>query len=312
MDIGSISTKGVLLDGDKNIVASAYYYTEGDPINAVHSLLQDLHKQMGSKMETVTSIGTTGSARRLIGSMLGANCIKNEITAHAVGAKFLHPSVKTLIEIGGQDSKIILLEHGIVTDYAMNTLCAAGTGAFLSSQAGRLGIAVEDMGTIALTSENPARIAARCTVFAESDLIHKAQVGHTKADLVAGLCHAVMENYMSNVAKGKKIAAPILFGGGVSKNSAVARAFEAELDEKIHIDPNSHLMGAIGIAEIAMQAGHASFSLSTLDKKYKTKAEACLGCENSCELVYFYSDDTIIDHWGNRCERVQVKEVLAV
>jgi len=312
VDIGSISTKGVLLDGEKNIVASAYFYTEGEPINAVRSLLQDLHKQVGNQMKAITSIGTTGSARRLIGSMLGANCVKNEITAHAVGAKLLQPSVKTLIEIGGQDAKIILLEHGIVTDYAMNTLCAAGTGAFLSSQAGRLGIAVEDMGTIARAAQNPARIAARCTVFAESDLIHKAQIGHTKADLVAGLCHAVMENYMSNVAKGKKITAPILFGGGVSKNSAVAAAFERELGETIHIDPNSHLMGAIGIAEIAMQAGHASFSLSTLDKKHKTKAEPCLGCSNHCEIVYFYRDDEIIDHWGNRCERVSLKEVLAV
>ena len=268
-----------------------------------------LQGEIGKDMEHITSIGTTGSARRFIGSMLSANAVKNEITAHAVGARTLSPQVQTLIEIGGQDSKIILLSNGIVTDYGMNTLCAAGTGAFLSSQAKRLGVSVSDMGALALTSKNPARIAARCTVFAESDLIHKAQSGHTKADLVAGLCRAVVENYMGNVAKGKKITTPVLFGGGVSKNIAVVKAFEDELNTEIFVDPNSHVMGAIGIAEIAAQTGQTDFSYSRLEKEYKTQAETCLACENNCEVIYFYGDDTIIDYWGNRCDKVQSSHI---
>ena len=131
------------------------------------------------------SVGTTGSARKLIGTMLGASIIKNEITAHAIGTTSIYPEVRTIFEIGGQDSKIIILKHGIVTDYAMNTLCAAGTGSFLSSQSKRLGVEVEDFGSIALTSKNPTTIAARCTVFAESDLVHKAQMGHKKEDIIA-------------------------------------------------------------------------------------------------------------------------------
>ena len=107
----------------------------------------------------------------------------------------------------------------------MNTLCAAGTGAFLSSQAKRLGIPIEKMGDIALQSKSPSKIAARCTVFAESDMIHKAQAGHSKVDLVAGLCHAVAANYLNNVGKGKRIASPIVFQGGVSKNNGVLAAF---------------------------------------------------------------------------------------
>lgn len=299
-----------MLDHNKHIVASEYLFTKGDPIKATCYLLTALHKQIGNKMEAITAIGTTGSARRLIGAMLSANVIKNEITAHAIGARVLSPQVKTLLEIGGQDSKIILLEKGIVTDYGMNTLCAAGTGAFLSAQAERLGIAVKDMGQLALTSQNPARIAARCTVFAESDLIHKAQVGHSKADLVAGLCNAVVENYMTNVAKGKKIVTPILFGGGVSKNIAVTKAFEKHLDTEVFVHPNSHLMGAIGIAEIAAQTGSASFSYTNMEKTYKTQSQTCFSCENNCEIVYFYGDNTLVDYWGNRCDKVQLKESL--
>ena len=138
IDIGSISTKGVILDNDNNILASTYLWTEGNPIKAVKKVLKNLEEQLKEDIK-VTSVGTTGSARKLIGTMLGAASIKNEITAHAIGTLSKYPDIRTILEIGGQDSKIILLDNGIVTDYAMNTLCAAGTGSFLSSQAKRLG-----------------------------------------------------------------------------------------------------------------------------------------------------------------------------
>lgn len=170
--------------------------------------------------------GTTGSARKLVGAMLGATMVKNEITAHAVGTTTLYPDVRTILEIGGQDSKIILVENGVAVDYAMNTLCAAGTGSFLSSQAKRLGVEVEDFGKIALTSKHPTQLAARCTVFAESDLVHKIQMGHTKEDIIAGLCRSVVNNYLNNVGKGKKIVSPVVFQGGVSKNIGVVEAFK--------------------------------------------------------------------------------------
>ena len=126
----------------------------------------------------IKGIGTTGSGRNLIGLMLDANIIKNEITAHAIGALTKYPDIKTILEIGGQDSKIILLENKIIKDYAMNTLCAAGTGSFLTSQAKRMDIDIKDFGEIALKSTNPVKIAARCTLFAESDLVHKIQLGY--------------------------------------------------------------------------------------------------------------------------------------
>lgn len=308
IDIGSISTKGVIIDSDDKIIASSYLYTEGSPINAVKRLVSELKKQINLNKYNVVSVGTTGSARKLIGTILGASVIKNEITAHAVGTTSIIPNVRTIFEIGGQDSKIILLEDGIVNDYAMNTLCAAGTGSFLSSQAKRLGISVEDFGRIALLSENPTNIAARCTVFAESDLVHKAQMGHKKEDIIAGLCNAVVSNYLNNVGKGKKIKSPIVFQGGVSKNIGVIKAFEEATGEKIIVDSNSHLMGALGVAILAKKNKKESdFSFDIEEINFETKGINCRGCSNNCEIICVSKDNKIIDAWGNRCEKGEVK-----
>ena len=251
VDIGSISTKAVIIDAQKQIIASTYIWTEGSPIKALKQVLSNLKKQINLNEYKIVGVGTTGSARKLIGTILKANVVKNEITAHAIGTLSIYPDVRTIFEIGGQDSKIILINNKVVVDYAMNTLCAAGTGSFLSSQAKRLGIEVEDFGYYALKSKNPTNIAARCTVFAESDLVHKAQVGYSKEDIIAGLCKAVVTNYLNNVGKGKKIISPVVFQGGVSKNKGVVKAFENAIGEKVLVDENSHLMGALGVAILA-------------------------------------------------------------
>ena len=238
IDIGSISTKGVIIDENRAIIARSYLWTEGNPTEASKNVVRELERQVEGAGVEIVGAGTTGSARRLVGAMLGASVIKNEITAHAVGTTHLHPDVRTILEIGGQDSKIICVSDGIAVDYAMNTLCAAGTGSFLSSQAHRLGVEVEEFGDIALTSTKPANIAARCTVFAESDLVHKIQVGYAREDIIAGLCNAVASNYLNNVGKGKKIAAPVVFQGGVSKNAGVVHAFEEQLGMPVAVDPD--------------------------------------------------------------------------
>jgi len=307
VDVGSISTKGVVLDETGQITAKAYLWTNGDPLGAVRRLIRNLQPQLPPHA-IIGTVGTTGSARRLAGAMLSAHAIKNEITAHAVGTLSRYPAAGTILEIGGQDAKIILLRDGIVTDYAMNTLCAAGTGAFLSAQAARLGLAVEDMGEMACQSHTPTRLSARCTVFAESDLIHKAQTGHSKTDLVAGLCHAVVANYLNNVGKGKQITPPVIFQGGVSKNQGVAAAFEAELGCEIHVDPDGHLMGALGAAHLGAMAPDQSapFSFDLAEQTYEPRARPCSGCANHCEVIYFYRAGTLLDHWGNRCEKADV------
>lgn len=308
VDIGSISTKGVIIDEQNNIIASNYLYTEGSPIDAVKRLIKDLKTKINHNEYQVVSVGTTGSARKLIGVLLNASVVKNEITAHAVGTTSIYPNVRTIFEIGGQDSKIILLNNKIVTDYAMNTLCAAGTGAFLSSQAKRLGIDINDFGTLALQSKNRVDIAARCTVFAESDLVHKAQIGYKKEDIVAGLCKSVVNNYLNNVGKGKKIIPPIVFQGGVSKNIGVVTAMEEITKEKIIVDKNSHLMGALGVAILAKKSLiEKPFSFDIIEKSFLTEEKKCHGCSNNCEIICVKVDNKLVDSWGNRCEKGELK-----
>lgn len=303
IDIGSISTKGVIINEDNNILACSYLYTEGSPITASKRVIRELKNKIDLNKYRVVGVGTTGSARKLIGTILGANVIKNEITAHAIGTMSIYPDVRTIFEIGGQDSKIILIENGIVTDYAMNTLCAAGTGSFLSSQAKRLGIPIEEFGSIAITSKNPTKIAARCTVFAESDLVHKSQIGHKKEDIIAGLCYAIVNNYLNNVGKGKKIIPPIVFQGGVSKNIGVVKAFEDITGEKVYVDNNSHLMGALGVAILSKKQKEVDFSFDIDNIVYETKGIECKGCSNNCEIIEVIRNKQIIDSWGNRCPK---------
>ncbi len=308
IDIGSISTKGVIIDRKNNILASEYIWTEGNPMGAAKKLIRLLEEQFDKSSYKIVATGTTGSARKLVGAMVGATMVKNEITAHAVGTTTFYPEVRTILEIGGQDSKIILVENGVAVDYAMNTLCAAGTGSFLSSQARRLGVEVEEFGEIALTSKHPTQLAARCTVFAESDLVHKIQMGHTKEDIIAGLCKAVVNNYLNNVGKGKKIVSPVVFQGGVSKNVGVVDAFKKALNTDVIVDENGHLMGALGIAILAGKGNaRAEFDFSIEDVEFKTREINCGRCANNCEIICVYRDNVLIDSWGNRCDKGALK-----
>lgn len=300
IDIGSISTKGVIIDESNNIIDSIYIDTNANPIEASKKVINYLKKKASNY--TIKGIGTTGSARRLIGLMIDANIIKNEITAHAIGTMSIYPDVRTILEIGGQDSKIILIDNGIIKDYAMNTLCAAGTGAFLTSQAKRLNIPIEEFGKYAITSKNPVNIAARCTVFAESDLIHKAQMGYQKEDIIAGLCKSIVLNYLNNVARGKKIYDKVVFQGGVSKNVGVQKYFKEILNKDIIVDKNGHLMGALGIAILSHNyETDKVYNLDVNDIKFETKGIECHGCANNCEIVRIYKNDKLIDSVGSRC-----------
>jgi predicted CoA-substrate-specific enzyme activase len=308
VDVGSISTKGVIIDDNNKIIAEEYIWTEANPINATKKLVEILKGKIDKKKIKVNYIGVTGSARKIIGTILDANVVKNEITAHAIGTLSLYPDVKTIFEIGGQDSKIILIEGGVVVDYAMNTLCAAGTGAFLSAQAGRLGIPVEEFGSYALKSTSPTKIAGRCTVFAESDLVHKAQMGYNKEDIIAGLCKAVVSNYLNNVGKGKNIKGPIVFQGGVSKNIGVIKAFEEATEQKLNVPTCGHLMGALGVAILARDKKlDREYDLDIKDIKFQTKSLECTNCPNNCEVICVYRGDDLLDKWGNRCEGCSVK-----
>ncbi|HCG98829.1 MAG TPA: 2-hydroxyglutaryl-CoA dehydratase, partial [Actinobacteria bacterium] len=237
VDVGSVSTNLVVLDERGEVASLIYRRTQGQPINAVQEGIKELESDLAHDVE-IAGVGTTGSARYLSGVIIGADIIKNEITAHAIAASHVAPKVRTVLEIGGQDSKIILLRDGIVVDFAMNTVCAAVTGSFLDHQSARLGIPIEEFGGHALKATVPCQIAGRCSVFAESDMIHKQQIGHKTEDILYGLCQALVRNYINNVGLGKEIKSPILFQGGVAFNQAIIKAFQEELETEVIVPPH--------------------------------------------------------------------------
>lgn len=304
IDVGSVSTNIVLIDVDGKVVEKLYLRTNGRPIEAIRKGLALLKGKLEDKTDIVGA-GTTGSGRQLAGALIGADVMKNEITTHAVAACHVVPDVRTILEIGGQDSKIILINDGMVCDFAMNSVCAAGTGSFLDRQASRLEIPIEEFGGYALRSKSPVRIAGRCAVFAESDMISKQQAGHSSEDIIAGLCEALVRNYLNNLAKGKQISGPILFQGGVAANVGILSAFEKALKKKVIIPQHYDVMGAYGAALIArdeMSIKQTCFKgFENLNRHFVTESIACTDCANMCEVVRIKADGSCIAHWGDRC-----------
>ena len=298
IDVGSISTNLAVIDEKLNVIDKLYIRTDGNPIKAIQTGLSKL------KRERISAVGTTGSARKLAGIVAGADIIKTEIIAHAVAAQTFVPDVRTILEIGGQDSKIILLRKGIVVDFAMNTICAAGCGAFLDHQSNRLGIPIQDFGGIALKSCSAATISGRCTVFAESDMIHKQQIGYRSEDIIRGLCEAIVRNYLNNVGKGKEINSPVIFQGGVAANAGVKKAFELMLGCEVAVPEHFDVMGAIGAAVLAMEdepekTAFKGFDISDID--FQTTSFICEDCPNLCEIIVIEENGEVSARWGSRC-----------
>ena len=264
LDIGSVSVNAVLVDDEKRILEEHYVRTHGQPIETPRSVLEDMLSR--TPLEKIKGLALTGSGGKLLARIIGALFV-NEIVAQTKATSFLHPEVRTVIEIGGEDSKLILLERGEaggesrVADFSMNTICAAGTGSFLDQQASRLGLTIEEFGELALKSKKPPRIAGRCSVFAKTDMIHLQQEAAPDYDIVAGLCHAMARNFKANIGKGKEFVKPVAFQGGVAANKGMVRGFEDILDLKpgeLIIPKHFASMGAIGAVLAALESGQES------------------------------------------------------
>jgi predicted CoA-substrate-specific enzyme activase len=304
VDVGSISTNVVVLSGDGKVLARRYLMTAGRPIEAVVRGLKEVGDEVGGHV-VVKGCGTTGSGRYLTGDFIGADVIKNEITAHARGAAWTDPAVDTIFEIGGQDSKYIRLDNGVVVDFAMNKVCAAGTGSFLEEQAERLGIQiVEEFGSLALRSRAPAQLGERCTVFMESDLNHHQQQGVAKEDLVAGLAYSIVHNYLRRVVEDRRVGDRIFFQGGVAGNRGVVAAFERVTGKKITVPPHHDVIGAIGVALIARDrcAGPSVFKgFDLTERRYTVEPFDCQDCPNLCEVRRVTVAGERPLHYGSRC-----------
>ena len=307
IDVGSVTTKFAVLNKRDELIASLYIPTEGRPVNMVQQGLKQIRQQLSAEAE-IRGVATTGSARYLAGAIVGADLVKNEITCQAISALYHIPEVQTIIEIGGQDSKIIIVREGIVTDFGMNTVCAAGTGSFLDHQASRLNMSIEEFSQQALLGNTPVRIAGRCTVFAESDMVHKQQVGHRVEDIIYGLCQALVRNYLSDVGSGKDIQPPVVFQGGVAFNRGIVRALREALDTEIIVLPHHEVMGAIGTALLVHESMVSSrngsqfkgFGVSEIE--YQASSFECRACPSLCEIVQVSVDGRVLTSWGGHCD----------
>lgn len=305
IDVGSVSTNLVVMDEADNVIKKLYLRTAGTPIAALTAGLRQLDAELGDI--EIIGVGSTGSGRQLASVIAGSDIVKNEITAHATAAQRVEPQVKTILEIGGQDSKIIYLKNGVVNDFAMNTVCAAGTGSFLDRQAARLNIPIEKFGSYAVRCKKPTRIAGRCAVFAESDMIHKQQTGHSVEDIVGGLCVALVRNYLSNLAKGKTIEGPVMFQGGVAANIGIVAAFEDALQQKLIIPMYYDVMGAYGAALLAKRAMQKSkkrtdfYGFKNAQNEFETKSLDCSGCSNACEVIEVKINGKVVARSGDKC-----------
>ncbi len=340
IDIGSISTNLAVIDEDGNLLAKRYLMTAGRPIEAVKQGLEEIYTEIGDRLE-IAGVGTTGSGRYMIADYVGADIVKNEITAQATAAIYIDPEVDTIFEIGGQDSKYISIGDGIIVDFEMNKACAAGTGSFIEEQAEKLDISVKkEFAECAFRAESPCRLGERCTVFMENSLMANLQRGAEKDGLLAGLAYSIVQNYINRVVAGKPVGKNIFFQGGVAFNKAVVAAFEKYLDRNITVPPNHDVTGAIGMALIAMrhmksyeaeQCGIGEtesrrtgelhpFTDSPIHrfskfkgfefsrKPHEISSFECKGCPNVCEInrVKIQDEEDYL-FYGGRCEKYDVR-----
>ncbi|RJR45978.1 MAG: CoA activase [Deltaproteobacteria bacterium] len=310
IDVGSISTNVVVIDKDMRVLAREYLLTAGRPLEAITEGLKRVGKQLAGRVE-IMGAATTGSGRYLTGDFIGADVVRNEITAQATAAAAIDPTVDTIFEIGGQDSKFISLEHGAIVDFMMNKVCAAGTGSFLEEQAEKLGISIkEEFGKLALASKKPVPLGERCTVFMESDLVHHQQRGAVKEDLVSGLSYSIVQNYLNKVVEDRKVGKNVFYQGATAANKGIVAAFEKVTGQKITVPPHHDVTGAIGAALLAMrerdweQSRFKGFDLA--DREYAITSFECKSCPNSCEIrqVQIAGEKPLF--YGSRCEKYEV------
>jgi len=253
LDAGSVSVKLAVLDTRGNILETKYVRHKGNPLPVAYELLKNVMRVRAFRETPLLSI--TGSAGNVIAGAFGIKPV-NEVVALGYSTKKLYPEVRTAIEMGGEDSKLILLENGTVREFSMNSACAAGTGSFIDQQAERLNLSIEEFSDLSLRSEHPPRIAGRCSVFAKSDMIHLQQIATPVEDIVAGLCFAVTRNFKGSICKNMELPGPISFQGGVAANKGVVRAFREVLNtDNIIIPEHFAIMPAIGAVLKDMEEG---------------------------------------------------------
>lgn len=247
IDIGSITTKAAIL-ADGKIIATKVTFTGYNAEAAGFKVYEEVLADAGIDKNSVTKIVSTGYGRN---SVKFADKSYTEIMCHAAGAHFLNPRIRTIIDIGGQDSKAILLDdNGKVKNFVMNDKCAAGTGRFLEVMARALEVNLDEFGAMSVKSKQPSKISSLCTVFAESEVISLIAKGEQRQDIIAGIHESIAARISSMIGR-LGIREPVMITGGVARNVGVVHALEKKLGMKIEVSPYAQVNGAIGAAVIA-------------------------------------------------------------
>jgi predicted CoA-substrate-specific enzyme activase len=299
LDVGSVSVKLAQIDENENLVNSIYLRNCG--------LVETVREALEAMCSTseVAGVGVTGSGRKFVGMFVGADLVKSEVLAHTIGTLSYYPDVKTLIDIGGEDSKLMTLNNGVLENFALNSICSAGTGSFLESIAGRMGIRIEDVGDIALQSTQRLDFPSKCGVFTQSAVVSRKNSGASKEDILMGVCRSLVSNYLT-MAKGIRLQPPYVYQGATAKNGAIVSAFEEELRSPVIVPEYCDVMGAIGVGIMVKRAHPLKTNFkgySLLDREYQTRTRIADGCENHCELTMLFERDEYIGCIGNKCGR---------
>ena len=309
VDVGSTSTKAVILDeSGTRVMAKSYLMTAGRPVDAVKEVFRNLLRDVGDNAR-IAGVGVTGSGRYLVGSFIGADLIKNEITAQTRAAAELDPEAD-IIEIGGQDSKLVIKRHGVVVDYQMNKACAAGTGSFIDELAEQMGVSVKngDFARLAFEAPNTIDLGTRCAAFM-TQAVASAQQGGVPIEVIsASLANSIAGNYLSKVVETRKLGDKVILTGAVFYNDAVVSAFQRALEGKSTIVPvHKEVSGAIGAALLAREAGTGSASRfkgfqKVIDSNHKLSTFVCKSCDNNCTISRLDIPGEKATFYGSRCD----------
>lgn len=303
IDVGSVSMKGVVIDDELKIVKSYYTKNKG-LIETIKDVIENLKVD-----KEINGVGITGSGREFISVLIGADIVESEVIAHYIATTHLYPNVRTIFDIGGEDCKLILVNKGNLTSFVMNHDCGGGTGAMIESIANRMGIDLEDIGDIALQSQNTVVIPSKCGIFAQSSVVSKLNKGVQKEDILMGVCKGLIGNYFTMLAKGKELHGDYVFQGATANNKALVKCFEDELKAKVIVPEKPEIMGAYGMAIMAKTdfLGKTSFK-GFIRADHKTETYYGKGCTNECEITEIFENGKIIGSIGNRCEKCLRKQ----
>ena len=311
IDMGSVSGKAALIDEKCGIIDSCYIKNQG-----IFETLRILFERIPLNDFKIMGCGVTGSGRNLVKILLNADAAKSEVIAHATATLFNYPNARTIFEIGGEDSKLITIDNGILNNFSMNTVCGGGTGAMIENIANRMDVDIDDVGEIALKSRTQLDLPGKCGIFCTSAVVSKLNTGFKKEDILMGVCRALIRNYLTICAKGKTLKPDFVFQVATARNKALVKALEEEINHKVIVPENAPIMGAIGMALIAKEnAVKTRFNNNFDINEFNTSSFKCNDCSNRCEVTQIYRKEELLGAINTRCgkweKKKREKEIVA-